>query len=179
MRLLRALSLFRSLFSAALPCMPGCSIGAAYCLQYLKMRRMYAAAVACVCIFCMSFAHAWYYVCGRVFVMWCCCTHRKLRAEEAVKARLEEEAIMEARRQELLNEEGGYWSRRMAAEQAAAEQLAAAQQALIEVCLCPCSRATSAGCRSIIAGLQLLVMAQLDEMLLGITPKTSCCAAYR
>jgi hypothetical protein len=50
---------------------------------------------------------------------------------------------MEARRQELLSEEGGYWSRRMAAEQAAAEQLAAAQQALIEVRGCLCSRAAS------------------------------------
>lgn len=40
---------------------------------------------------------------------------------------------MEARRRELLNEEGGYWSRRMAAEAAAAAQLAATQLALAEV----------------------------------------------
>ena len=56
---------------------------------------------------------------------------------------------MEARRQELLSEEGGYWSRRMAAEQAAAEQLAAAQQALIEVCPCTHSRATSIDARRV------------------------------
>lgn len=65
-------------------------------------------------------------------------THRKRRAEDAIKARLEEEAIMEARRRELLSEEGGYWSRRMAAEAAATEQLAAAQRALVEVQCLPC-----------------------------------------
>ena len=71
---------------------------------------------------------------------------------------------MEARRQELLSEEGGYWSRRMAAEQAAAEQLAAAQQALIEVCPCTRSRATSHRCSS--CGLQLPVRVQPYKMML-------------
>lgn len=44
---------------------------------------------------------------------------------------------MEARRSELLKEEGGYWSKRMASEAEAAAQLAAAQAALAQVC-CSC-----------------------------------------
>jgi hypothetical protein len=147
-RLLRAQSFFQSLFSAMLPCMPGCSMGSACYLQYLRQTASGCSGMHVHLVHVIRpslVSSVWTSV-----LMCCCCKHRKLRAEEALKARLEEEAIMEARRVELLSEEGGYWSRRMAAEQAAAEQLAAAQQALIEVsCLmsngarCPHSRAAS------------------------------------
>jgi hypothetical protein len=45
--------------------------------------------------------------------------HRKRKAEELEAARKAEEALMEARRRELLSEENGYWRKRMAQELAA------------------------------------------------------------
>lgn len=58
---------------------------------------------------------------------------RLRRAAAAKTAREEEERIMEARRSELLRDEGGYWSKRMASEAEAAAQLAAARAALSQV----------------------------------------------